>query len=56
MREGARSEVSVIVSGTSRGAGPRRPAMAVARSCVKAPITSPVLDSFIDAMRLGSTV
>ena len=56
VRFGARSDSSVIVTGIIFGPGPSRPAMATARSCRNDPITSPVVESFIDEKRLGSTV
>ena len=56
LRSGPRSDLSVSVIGIIRGAGPSLPAMAVARSCRNVPMTSPVVDSFIDENRLGSTV
>src|SRR5262245_51886100 len=55
VRVGDRSEFSVIVTGINDGAGPRRPAIAVARSCCTDPMTSPKLASLLEAMRLGST-
>ncbi len=55
VREGARSEFSVMLTGIIDGPGPRRPAIAVARSCWTVPITSPKLASLLDDIRLGST-
>src|SRR4029453_14262744 len=55
VRDGPRSELSVIVTGMSDGEGPSRPAIAVARSCCTVPTTSPKLASLLDAIRLGNT-
>ena len=44
-----------MVTGISDGAGPSRPAIAVARSCCTVPTTSPKLASLLDDIRLGST-
>ena len=47
---------SVSVTGIVFGPGPSLPAMATARSCRNAPMISPVVETFIDDARLGSTV
>src|SRR5262245_57308627 len=51
-----RAWVKLTVTGIMRGPAPRRPAIAVARSCRNVPMTSPVLDSLNDENRLGRTV